>query len=154
MKKERTFKLDIFELLAQLDKGNYSYWDKLTEEQRKAFAPLVVERWMSGTSDKRQVILLNEFVNPFVFALGKHPQLLMQLLIVASSKTPKRYYWLGVKSKQKRAESYRVVQEYFELSSKEVKSYALPPDEELLKMAEDLGWQKEEISKLQKEISK
>lgn len=154
MKKERTFKLDIFELLAQLDRGNYSYWDALTEEQRKAFAPLVVERWMSGTSDERQVVLLNEFVNPYVFALGKHPQLLMQLLTVASSKSPRRYYWLGVKSMQKRVESYRVMQEYFEISSKEAKFYDLPPGEELLKMAEELGWQKEEMNKLQKEISK
>jgi hypothetical protein len=147
------YKLDIFKLLGDINSPKAGdIYAKLSDDERKGFAPLVVMRWMSGTSDERQIILLNEFVNPYVFPLGKHPHLLMQLLQVASSKTSKRYAWLGIKSKKKRVEAYRVIQEYFELSSRETKTYVLPPAEELVKMAEELGWQKDEISKLQKEL--
>lgn len=148
-----SYKLDIFKLLGDLNSPKAGdIYEKLSDDERKGFAPLVVMRWMSGTSDERQIILLNEFVNPYVFPLGKHPHLLMQLLQVASSKTSKRYAWLGIKSKKKQVEAYRVIQEYFELSTREAKTYSLPPAEELLKMAEELGWQKDEIAKLQKEL--
>ena len=147
------YKLDIFKLLGEINNAKAGdIYAKLSDDERKGFSPLVVMRWMSGTSDERQIILLNEFVNPYVFTLGKHPHLLMQLLQVASSKTSKRYAWLGIKYKKKQVEAYRVIQEYFELSVREAKTYALPPAEELLKMAEALGWQKDEITKLQKEL--
>lgn len=148
-----SYKLDIFKLLGDINSPKAGdIYAKLSDDERKGFATLVVMRWMSGTSDERQIILLNEFVNPYVFPLGKHPHLLMQLLQVASSKTSKRYAWLGIKSKKKQVEAYRVIQEYFELSAREAKTYTLPPAEELVKMAEELGWQKDEITKLQKEL--
>src|SRR5271157_4202027 len=106
------FKLDIFDLLGKLNSPHSGdIYSKLSDEEKKGFAPLVVMRWMSGTSDKRQIMMLNEFVNPYIFALGKHPHLLMMLLQVASSKTQKRYNWLGIKSSRKDAEAMRAVGE-------------------------------------------
>jgi hypothetical protein len=147
------FKLDIFDLLAKLnDPKAGDIYAQLTEDEKKGFAPLIVMRWMSGTSDERQIMMLNEFVNPYVFALGKHPHLLMQLLQVASSKTSKRYSWLGIKNKKKNVEATRVVEEYYEMTPREVATLnPFPPEAEVLKMAEELGWQKDEIAKLKKE---
>ena len=149
------FKLDIFDLLGKLNNPKSGdIYSKLTEEEKKGFAPIVVMRWMSGTSDERQIMLLNEFVNPYVFALGKHPHLLMLLLQVASSKTNKRYYWLGIKSKQKNIESMKVVGEYFDMSDREVSTLnPFPPEAEVMQMAEELGWQKDELTKLKKEYA-
>jgi len=147
------FKLDIFSLLSDLnDPKAGDIYAQLTEDEKKGFAPLIVMRWMSGTSDERQIMLLNEFVNPYVFALGKHPHLLMQLLQVASSKTNKRYNWLGIKSKKKGIEAARVVEEYFEMTPREVASLnPFPTEDEVIRMAEALGWQKDEVAKLKKE---
>lgn len=149
------FKLDIFELLTKLNNPKSGdIYEKLSDEERKGFAPLVVMRWMSGTSDERQIMLLNEFVNTKVFPLAKHPRLLMRLLHVASSKTNKRYSWLGIKSKKKNVEALKVVQEYFDMSEREVKELnPFPPKEEVLQMAEALGYQKDELAKLKKEYS-
>lgn len=148
------YKLDIFELLNKLNSAKSGdIYAQLSEDERKGFAPLVVMRWMSGTSDERQIMLLNEFVNPAVFSLGKHPHLLMQLLQVASSKTPKRYNWLSVKSKKKNVEAMKVVAEFFDMSSREVRLLdPFPSDEEVLGMADALGWQKDDIKKLEKEL--
>jgi hypothetical protein len=147
------YKLDIFDLLGKLNSSKSGdIYSKLSDDEKKGFAPLVVMRWMSGTSDERQIMLLNEFVNPYVFSLGKHPHLLMQLLQVASSKTSKRYQWLGIKSKKKNVEALRAVQEYYGMSAREVKTLnPFPTEAEVLQMAEELGWQKDEITKLKKE---
>jgi hypothetical protein len=147
------YKLDIFGLLSNIDSPRSGdIYDKLTEDERKGFAPLVVMRWMSGTSDERQIMMLNEFVNPSVFTLSDHPHLLMQLLQVASSKKPKRYAWLGVKSNKKSVECVEVIKQYFGISEREAKTYSLPPQEEILQMAEELGWDKDRIAKLKKEF--
>lgn len=150
-----TFKLDIFDLLGKLnDPKTGDIYSKLNDEEKKGFAPLVVMRWASGTSDARQIMLLNEFVNPNVFTLGKHPHLLMMLLQVANSKTNKRYSWLGIKSKKKNSEALRVVQEFYDMSEREAKLLnPLPTNEELVEMAERLGWDKDEIAKLKKEAA-
>jgi hypothetical protein len=149
-----TYKLDIFDLLSKLNSPRSGdIYGNLSAEERKGFAPIVTLRWMSGTTDARQILLLNEFVNPYVFSLGKHHELLMRLFQVAASKTPKRYYWLAVKAKKKNTLTQKIVADYYDLSDREVSALCqLPDKDQLLKMAEELGWDKEQMSQLKKEI--
>ena len=148
------YKLDIFELLSKINSSKSGdIYTKLSDDEKKGFAPLIVMRWMSGTSDERQIILLNEFVNKNVFTLAKHPHLLMQLLQVASSKTSKRYQWIGVKSKKKNTLRKRAVKEFFNMSEREIGLMSpFPNDAEIMEMAESLGWEKEDINSLKKEM--
>jgi hypothetical protein len=148
-----TYKLDIFDLLGKINSvKSGDIYSKLSDDEKKGFAPLIVMRWLSGTSDERQIILLNEFVNKYVFTLGKHPHLLMQLMQVASSKTSKRYQWIGVKSNKKNNNSRKVVQEYFEMSAREVNLMnPFPCEAEIMQMADELGWQADEIKLLKQE---
>lgn len=148
------YKLDIFELLGKINSSKSGdIYSKLSDDEKKGFAPLIVMRWMSGTSDQRQIILLNEFVNKYVFSLAKHPHLLMQLLQVASSKTSKRYQWIGVKSKKKSNLMKRAVKEYYDMSDREVAMLSpFPDNESIMEMAEHLGWDKDEINTLKKEL--
>lgn len=148
------YKLNIFDFLAKLDSNKpQDHYLDLSDDEKKGMAPLIIMRWMSGTHDERQIMLLNEFVNPAVFALGRHPHLLTQLLHAASSKTPKRYYWLGVKGQKKNTETVRVISEYYEMSQREVALMSPRPSaDELLDMAGQLGWQPDEVKKLKKEI--
>lgn len=146
-----TFKLDIFELLGRLDSDSADIFSTLDDEQKKAFAPLVVARWMSGTSDEYQIIKLNEFVNPYVFSLGDHKHLLMRLLQSASTNRKKHYRWIPLKGSKKDSKRVKVISDYFQISSREAKNYNVPPYE-IVSYAEDLGWQKSEISDLKKEL--
>ena len=148
-----TFKLDIFKVLGDLSSGDHLTYRKLSDEEKKGFAPLVVMRWMTGTSDQRQIVAINSFANKYIFPLGKHPELLAQLLAACSSKTSRRYNWVGIKSSKKKTLARLVVQEYLEYSSLEMKKLeVLPSNDEILEMAELLGWQKDEIAKLKKEL--
>lgn len=147
------FKLDIFKILGELSSGDQMVYRRLSDDEKKGFAPLVIMRWMTGTSDQRQIIALNTFANTKIFPLGKHPELLAMLLASCSSKVSRRYNWLGIKSGKKKNLTRQVVQEYFDYSSLEMRKLeVLPSDEEILEMAEALGWQKEEMAKLKKEL--
>lgn len=149
-----TFKLDIFRVLSDVDRGDLKLYSKFTDEEKKGFPPLVVMRWMTGTSDQRQIIALNTFTNPYIFSLGKHPELLAQLLSACSSKQQRRYGWLGIKSGKKKTLARQAVMEYFDYSSLEMRKLTeLPPSSEIMEMAELLGWQKDELAKLKKELS-
>lgn len=149
------YALDVFDLLGKIDNPKSGdIYKSLSEAEQKGFAPLVVMRWMSGTSDEQQIMLLNEFANPSIFTLGKHPHLLMLLLQASSSKTKKHYQWLSVKAKKKNPITLAVIKEYFGMSSREVSLMSLlPTNEEIIRMAEDIGYQKDEIKKLEKELS-
>jgi hypothetical protein len=152
---EKQFKLDIFGLLNKLNSRNSGdIYAELSEEERKGFAPLVVMRWMSGTADEKQVMMLNEFVNPYVFALGKHPHLLMQSLQVASSKNRARCSWIAGSKSSKHVLRDKVLCQYYDFSVREVGLMSpKPSDAEIISMAEELGFQKEELAKLKKELT-
>lgn len=150
---EKKYKLDIFETLNAIDKKDRTYLSRQSEDVAKAFAPSVVARWLTGTHDKRQLYFLNEFVNPFLFSLGKHPELLYQLMCVTTN-GPKRYYWQALKGKQvKRKLAASVVAKYYNFSIREAnQSLHLLDDTEILRMAEEVGYQKDELAALKKEL--
>ena len=101
-------KLDIFRVLAALDAKDYHFFANLTDEEVKALVPFVVARWMSGTTDARQVFFLNEVVNPYLFSLTEHKQLLWDLLLIANSGKKQRYAWNALPSKKNTAKPLTV----------------------------------------------
>ena len=153
MAKERS--LDICVLLAQIDRKNYDIWDKLTEEQRKELAPLVVMRWMAGMSDPVQLIFLNEIVNPTVFPLGTLKELLLKLLTVCSNGRNKRYQWINYKltGEKKSKLSVKLIGDHYGMSQKDAEdARRLFESDEILELAEMHGYQKDEIAALKKEL--
>lgn len=150
----KEFKLDIFVLLEQINSGNYEYFSGLTPEQQKGFAPSVVARWLCGTSDLAQIYLMNKAANPYLFSLGKHPDLLYRLMVAAASKVRgRRYYWLPVASAGKQSMQRRAIMEYYGYSTREfAQMFVRPKAADIMDMAEQLGWDKEDIAKLKKEI--
>lgn len=149
------FKLDIFRLLGMIGSPNSGdIYKGLTNDEKKGFAPLVVMRWMSGTSDERQIMALNTFANRFIFPLAKHPHILMHLLQACSSKAGGRSQWLGIKGGTKKTQLRNdVIMEYFDYSVNELRALTVfPSNDEIISMAEELGWQKEEMVKLKKEM--
>lgn len=148
-------KLNIFDILQQIDRGDLHIWENLTEEQRKEFSPFMTMRWMSCTDDVRQIFFLNELINPIVFNMHKHPQLMLKLLTACSSKIQQRYKWIkapvavgGVKSRP-----LQVVKEYYGYPSRQAKDVmTLFSKDDILTMATELGYQKEDMKLLKTEL--
>lgn len=147
-------KLDIFRVLKEADLKHTDFYASLTEEERKNFLPFLVTRWLSGTPNRRQIIFLNELVNPFTFSLVGHKELLWKLMTVCTSGKPQRYFWNKLPSKANSSKpiSVQVVAEYFQLPTKDAQeAIACLSGNDVLDMAEELGRQPEEIAKLRKE---
>lgn len=148
-------KLDIFRVLDAVNAKDVALFEKLTEDEAKAFVPFVVTRWMSGTSNAGQVYLINEFLNPYVFSLGSHKQLLWYLMTICNVGKKQRYAWnpLPGKKNTSKPTATRVIKEYYNYSTTDaVEVLPMLTREDLLSMAEDLGWQPDEVSKLKKEV--
>lgn len=147
-------KLDIFRVLKQVDLKNAEFFSKLTDEEKKAFQPFLIQRWMSGTYSPRQVVFLNELVNPFAFSLANHKDLLWYLMTICSGGKPQRYVWnkLPGKLSTARPVSVKVVQDYLQCSERHAHdALKCLTGNDILNIAEKLGMQTEELAKIRKE---
>lgn len=149
-----TDKVDMFHMLSQIDDKNYHWFDSLSDREQKSIAPIVTMRWLSGTLSERQIIFLNEFVNPHIFSLNHHKGLLYRLMCVAVDGNRSRYKWLKTKNKGgTRPISTQVVCDYFRYSSKQAKQcLPLLTAVDVVELAEELGRDKSDISKIKKEM--
>ena len=148
-------KIDIFKVLGHINNKDREYFKELSEDQQKSLHPYVLMRWMSGVKDPLQLILLNEFTNPYVFSLANHKELLMDTLLVCAPGGFRRYSWAKGK-KQKTSKTpiaLEVVKQTFNYSSREaLRSIDLIDNDTILAYAIDLGYQNDEIKDLKKEL--
>lgn len=148
---------DLFAGLADLSKkneqglSNTEWFDRLSAAAQKAAAPLVMMRWLSGTSDPAQIIRLNTVPNRFVFAGTADKSAVFKLLAIGTSGKSSRYSWIKGPASKVKTLSLAVISQYYEISIREASTYDIDA-EDLLLMAEDLGWDADDIKKLSKEV--
>lgn len=89
---------DLFEALAAIDRKDYGYYDRLTEEQKKKFSPFMTIKWMSavkasGSLQQFHALSTNEFANKHLFNENviKHPKL-QWMMLCASSLGQKQFH--------------------------------------------------------------
>lgn len=93
---------NLFEALAALDKKDYGYYDRLTEEQKKKFTSFMMVKWFSTTkgnkvSQQFHVLSANEFANKYLFNenVYKHPKLQWLMLCAAGCNNGKQFHaWI------------------------------------------------------------
>jgi hypothetical protein len=81
--KPKTYKLNVFDLLDAIDRRDMTYYDRLSEEEKKGFHPYVVMRWLSsvkGPLAEHYLVLANELVNIDYAALKDYPDLVYRLM--------------------------------------------------------------------------
>lgn len=117
--------LDLFEVLAALDKKDYNFYDNLTEEQKKKFVPYMMILWMSaikGSSTLQGYYVMNTdyTANKYLFNenVQKHPKLQWLMLCAASPGIGKQFHqWIphirDKVSKLKEAATVKEVKEYY-----------------------------------------
>ena len=90
---------DLFEALAAIDRKDYGYYDRLTEEQQKKFSPYMMTRWMSAIKgntalSQYHVLSTNEFANTHLFSefVSKHPKLQWLMLCASGLGNGKQFH--------------------------------------------------------------
>lgn len=158
MAKEK--KLDLFgQLLPALDRGDVNFYNKLDDDAKKEFAPLVVMRFFSTVADPNLVphhlIMTNELVNYGFWELSKYPDLQYQLLAYCGSGTKQRHSWIAnpKRSDSKAAELLSDLMTDIPLDEIEL-LVKLNTFEELVEMIEMYGLQEKEIKEFKKKLKK
>lgn len=89
---------DLFEALAAIDRKDYGYYDRLTDEQRQRFNPYMLIKWLTYVKAKKEVqqfylLAGNEFANKHLFSeiVGKHGKLQWLMLCAASPQLGKQF---------------------------------------------------------------
>lgn len=147
--------IDLFASLNEIGKKrNLQWYSNLSEEDQKTAHPFVIGRWLTGTSDPAQIVRINQFVNPYMFALGKDKDLLFSLLAAACTGSTARYRWIkGPASGGSSALSVKAISDYYEVTLREATRYLQNTSHDtIIEMAEELGWDKEAMTKLKKEL--
>lgn len=93
------YKLDIFETLGAIERKDYDFLDRKTEEERKGFAPPVVLRWASalkggGIDADFKLLIVNEQANLHFHDIWQHPELQYKLLAATGMHTGRRFDWI------------------------------------------------------------
>lgn len=117
--------LDLFEVLAALDRKDYQFYDRLSEEQKKKFVPFMMTHWMSAIKGnegvQRYYVMSTDYnANKYLFNeyVQKHPKLQWYMLCAASPGLGKQFHqWIPhIKdkvAKLKENAKLKDVKEYF-----------------------------------------
>jgi hypothetical protein len=139
-------RLDIFEVLREINNKNYNYLDTIDDNLKKSFTPYVVFQWLQSTDDSNQVLVLNH-ISPMLFDLQDHPELLFKLFCISSMNKYTRYSWIFPKSTKD--DTLEILGKYLECSKRVATEYKeFYTIDDIKKMAQELGYQDAEIKKL------
>lgn len=161
MSKER--KIDIFSIMRKLDSGNKNIYHGLDKESKKeldSFIGFLALRWMSASDDNSDaayyVEVVNDIANPDYFKLSDHRELQSKLLAICGARKRVRHCWISPPKNRVGNLAFRVVLEaYPHLKDDEILLWIEQCGRDLIMdMARRLGWQEEELKKLEKELEK
>jgi len=141
--------------MAAFDRKDRAYYDKFTDEQRKAFSTYLMLKYganVSGSADMQAYYLMstNERVNKHFFDLGKHPKLQwLSCTTVSPGMGNQFHYWLKAKKKEGDNKAQKFLAKlYPNMKSDEIDLLAKINDKrDLADMARKLGWTDSEIKK-------
>jgi hypothetical protein len=149
-------KLNIKNEMAEFDRKNRDFYDELSDEEKKKFAPFLMIRWGSsvgGSPDLQAYYLMscNENLNKnfFDISASKHKKLQWLLATTVSPGMGSQYHqWIAPKKKEasnsKAAKFFREL--YPQLKEDEIKLLVELNDKDTIKrMAQELCWDDKRI---------
>jgi hypothetical protein len=93
---------DLFEAISAIDKKDYGYYDRLTEEQKKKFVPFMLIHWISCVKGNRDIqgyylMSTEHHANKYLFNenIQKNPKLQWLMLCASSPGIGKQFHqWI------------------------------------------------------------
>ena len=105
------YKLDMFnEVLPAIDRRDMGFYDRLTDEQKKGFAPPVVLRFASsaqGAAAEHYMWLVNERANVNFWDISDHPELQYKLIASCGYGGKQYHPWINIVGSKKKSDQVR-----------------------------------------------
>jgi hypothetical protein len=103
-------KLDIFKMLAAMDRKDYDFYDNLSEDERRGFSAFLALKWGASVEGSREIqhyylAATNHYCNKHWYDITKHPKLQwLELCAAAPGVGKQRHIWLEMQKKDKKAD--------------------------------------------------
>lgn len=106
MEEKKKYKLDLKTVLNAIDNQDLTFYDRLSDEDKKAYSPYVLMRYISSLTSQNQlaplaVIATNDLVNIGFAQYNKYPDLIHRLLCLAGMGGKQYRPWIPTKSGKK-----------------------------------------------------
>lgn len=113
----KDYKNNIFEVIKEIDKKNYQYYDSLDEEHKKDIQPYTLARWISSVDGKdyKQEWYnhsINNNVNMYYWDLSKYKDLQWKLLCSCGTSGWNKHKWIPL-SKSLTNKEYNILRKFF-----------------------------------------
>ncbi len=112
--------LQIKDIMAAVDRKDYGYYERLTDEQRKSLNLWMTQRYASSVQGKyagHYLVMINEFMNTNWSDISKHPELQWKLMCLAGVGKSQFHPFIKVpKAKRKKDKVEEMVREIFPLA--------------------------------------
>jgi hypothetical protein len=147
-----TAKLDIKRELNAVDQKNYDFYDKLTDEERKAFSPYILMRYTASVQGDRDIQewfleMTNEMVNKNHWHLSKNHKALLWKLFAATGAGVNCYHpYLAAGKKEKAHKIEKLLVElYPAMKMAEIKMMAKMMDKkDITELFDKMGFDKKQ----------
>lgn len=150
-------KLSIKNEMAEFDRKNRSFYDSLTDEERRKFSPYLMIRWGSAVSGSAElqayyVISANERINRNFFDISTSQHKKFQWLL-ATTVSPglgiKTHTWIALKKKTTDNKAINFLRaRYPHLKEDDIQALnQINTKDDLKSLAKDMGWSDREIKK-------
>ncbi len=118
-------KADLFKFFDEMNKGNFSYVDSLSDDEVKSLSPFVLLMWMHGAQQNKvlHTLLTDWYCNVRVFSLSKHPRLLLKLFVAANGDIDSTRYKFKKSTGNEATKNAKAVAGYYQCSLSEAKDY-------------------------------
>jgi hypothetical protein len=144
-------KLDIKKELQAVNNKNYDFYEELTEEEKKAFSPYILMRYVSNPQNREAqewcIERTNEFVNKNHWLLSKqHKPLLWKLYAGMGLGMNLNYQYLAAGKKEKANKIEKLLAElYPAMKMSEIKILAsLMTDKDKIELFDKMGFDKKQ----------
>lgn len=144
-------KLDIKKELQAVNNKNYDFYEELTEEEKKAFSPYILMRYVSNPQNREAqewcIERTNEFVNKNHWLLSKqHKPLLWKLYAGMGLGMNLNYQYLAAGKKEKANKIEKLLAElYPAMKMSEIKILAaLMTDQDKIELFDKMGFDKKQ----------
>lgn len=100
VKPKKDYGINIFDVLAAIDRRDKDYYLSLSDTERKNLIFLVVMRWLSSVSDRTglaeyHLLMTNDVMNVGFWDLTKHPELQWLLISCIGSGQVQKHNWIA-----------------------------------------------------------
>ena len=146
-------KLDIFDILRQIDSKNRNYYRDLPEEDKKKVVPFVLNRWVSavqGPFELQDFYLYrcNDCINKHFFELYKYPELQwLSLTAISPGMGTHRHEWIKQKPRVNNNKVIKFLRSFYpSYTDDDLETLAaITTTDELKQLAKDHGWTDKDI---------